>query len=82
MLSKFPNSTLKLGAPVSLSPQSEFAGRANNPTGVRGEVILLDTGSDNDGGWVRVRWSSRFTNDYRKKDYDLIVEGEPGFLED
>jgi hypothetical protein len=83
MLSKFPNKTLKIGAPVSLSPQSRFvAGREgngpgrSNPVGVRGRVV------EKDNSTVFVTWDTGARSvDYRVDDYDLICEGEPGFLE-
>lgn len=80
MLSKFPNKTLKVGAKVSLSPESRYrngegGGRSINPTGVVGEVREV---SDE----VFVSWGSgQSMVNYRLSDYDLIAEGEPGFLE-
>ena len=86
MLSKFPNKTLKVGARVSLSPESEFAigwSRSSaNPLGVSGTVVFseeeicFDRGNDG----LRVNWDNGQWNNYRKCDYDLIAEGEPGYL--
>lgn len=81
MLSRFPNSTLKVGAKVSLSPQSrmltsEGGGRGGvNPLGVVG-VVQRKESSD-----IYVKWPTyRYEVNYRINDYDLIAEGEPGFL--
>ena len=87
MLSKFPNKTLKVGAKVSLSPESQFAygGQGSpNPTGIVGvvvdsEVTISFAGGRNNG--IKVEWENGTWNNYRKSDYDLIAEGEPGFLE-
>ena len=85
MLSKFPNSMLKIGAKVSLSPQSQMRDErygsgpvACNPLGVPGRVVRL---SENSG--VYVEWSSYNGGNvyYRWDHYDLIAEGEPGYLE-
>lgn len=87
MLSRFPNKTLKVGAIVSLSPQSRYKTGAwvypeANPVGIAGVV----TGIDRDN--IYVKWPtfpmgySRYPGvDYKLDDYDLIAEGEPGFLE-
>ena len=86
MLSKFPNKTLKVGAKVSLSPQSRYRDARNglgpdsNPTGVVGVVFRVA----DDEVWVK--WEGQPLNfhggmDYRENDYDLIAEGEPGYLE-
>lgn len=87
MLSKFPNKTLKVGAKVSLSPQSEmldpnrWGGPEINPLGVTGEVTRVDSSN------VFVKWSNGVADqftwgvDYNLNDYDLIAEGEPGYLE-
>lgn len=87
MLSKFPNKTLKVGAIVSLSPQSRYRTEAGfypeaNPVGIAGVV----TGIDRDN--IYVKWptfpmgNSMYPGvDYKLDDYDLIAEGEPGFLE-
>lgn len=85
MLSKFPNKTLKVGAKVSLSPESRYRepghglGPAGNPTGVVGEVTQV-------GEYIWVKWGGHelgFSHgmDYNLEDYDLIAEGEPGYLE-
>ena len=84
MLSKFPNKTLKVGAKVSLSPDSEFASdwvSSGNPVGVSGTVISTNEDFDSYGDGLRVQWDNGRTNCYRKSDYDLVAEGEPGFLE-
>lgn len=80
MLSKFPNKTLKIGAKVSLSPQSRFrngegGGPSVNPIGVVGEVV------GKDGREVFVSWPHKPWVNYMESDYDLIAEGELGFLE-
>ena len=86
MLSKFPNKTLKVGAKVSLSPESRYRepghglGPAGNPTGVVGEVTRISDYS------VWVKWDNhdpvfRHGMDYDHDAYDLIAEGEPGYLE-
>lgn len=83
MLSKFPNKTLKVGAKVSLSPESKHItenrgyGRGPyNPVGIEG--VVVDTGSF----YLRVRWPTTLKNiGYRNDEYDLIAEGEPGYLE-
>ena len=88
MLSRFPNSTLKIGAKVSLSPDSEWAESrrrtgASNPIGVQGFVLRKSC------GYVHVKWGidsleghdpESTDNWYRNGDYDLIAEGEPGYL--
>lgn len=81
MLSKFPNSSLKVGAPVSLSPQSRFVygnfgpgPSPHNPVGVRGVVTYKE-------GYIRVCWDGNLENTYCIDDHDLICEGEPGFME-
>ena len=76
MLSKFPNSTLKVGAVVSLSPDCEFIlnGYSNNPVDVIGLVERIDD------LYVSVIWNDGIQNVYNISDYDLIAEGEPGFL--
>lgn len=85
MLSKFPNGTLKIGAKVSLSPESRFAhdyeGSAN-PVGVGGVVAELNCcESWGEGDVLRVNWNNGTWNHYCSSDYDLIAEGEPGYLE-
>lgn len=85
MLSRFPNKTLKVGAKVSLSPQSRYrngygGGLDINPTGVVGVVSRVELGD------VWVKWEGQSLPfhdgvDYRENDYDLIAEGEPGYLE-
>lgn len=77
MLSKFPNSTLKYGAPVSLSPESRYAQAGidrYNPVGIRGVV-------ERGYGSVYVVWSNGTSNTYIPEDHDLIAEGEPGYME-
>ena len=75
MLSKFPNSTLKVGAKVSLSPDHDWNRNEYNPVGVSGVVF------ENESPYmVRVRWRDYRTNSYNRDDYDLIAEGEPGYL--
>ena len=74
-----------MGAIVSLSPQSQmldpnrWGGPELNPVGVAGEVTRVDSSN------VYVKWPNIdvFTWGvyYRIDDYDLIAEGEPGFLE-
>lgn len=75
MLSRFPNSTLKVGAKVSLAPEAEYEVTSNNPRGIVGVVKNINYTS-----WVLVEWSNTTTNIYQKRHYDLIAEGEPGFL--
>lgn len=83
MLSRFPNKTLKVGAKVSLSPESRMLDerygsgrRPCNPLGVVGRVARVDSYG------VYVAWSNYDCGDvyYETGDYDLIAEGEPGFL--
>ena len=74
MLSKFPNSSLKVGAPVSLSRQHTWGGNSSNPVGVRGHVTRKGD------RLISVDWDNGRSNNYRKDDYDLICEGEPGFM--
>ena len=75
MLSKFPNSTLKVGAVISLAPESTTMNTAHNPRGVRGVVVDTDIFD-----MIQVKWGDDITNIYAKTRYDLIAEGEPGFL--
>jgi hypothetical protein len=75
MLSKFPNSSLKVGAPVSLSPQHKWNPGHSNPIGVRGRVA-----TSNPYG-IQVEWESGRINSYSTIEHDLICEGEPGYLE-
>lgn len=80
MLSKFPNKTLKLGARVSLSPQHNWHRGNTNPVGVVGRVSSLE-GELGSSEFLQVRWENGRNNSYQKSDYDLIAEGEPGYLE-
>ena len=81
MLSKFPNKTLKVGAIVSLSPQTTWYKNRLNPIGVKGRVERVDSVFfERGGGGLRVCWDNGYSNNYRQNDYDLIAEGEPGFL--
>ena len=79
MLSRFPNRTLKIGARVSLAPESrmftEGAGPGRiNPLGVVGTVEDFDSE-------ILVKWPTYdVLVNYDLDDYDLIAEGEPGFL--
>ena len=75
MLRKFPNSTLKLGAKVSLSPDHTWSRGAGNPVGVSGVVIRTEPPR-----MIQVRWLVGGTNSYSRDAYDLIAEGEPGYL--
>ena len=75
MLSKFPNSTLKLGAKVSLSPDHTWVRDDYNPLGVSGIVIRTEPPH-----MIQVRWFECGTNSYNRDAYDLIAEGEPGYL--
>ena len=79
MLSKFPNKTLKVGAKVSLSPQHQWRRGDQNPVGVPGTVDRV--GGNPTYGMMRVVWDNGFLNSYNNSDYDLIAEGEPGYLE-
>lgn len=79
MLSKFPNKTLKVGAKVSLSPQHQWRRCEDNPVGIFGIVNYVS--SDHIYGMIRVSWDNGISNSYNKSDYDLIAEGEPGYLE-
>ena len=71
MLSVFPNSTLKVGARVSLSPETTWNLGGHNPLGISGTVISES---------IRVRWDNGRCNNYYREHYDLIAEGEPGYL--
>ena len=75
MLSRFPNSTLKVGARVSLAPEHRWGRNFNNPLGVVGVVRRVPK-----AGMVSVSWDNGSSNSYNIEDYDLIAEGEPGFL--
>lgn len=77
MLSKFPNKTLKVGAKVSLSPQHQWHRGETNPVGMPGIVDEAGPRFINIG----VRWENGRHNIYTKDGYDLIAEGEPGYLE-
>lgn len=77
MLSKFPNKTLKVGAVVSLSPEHRYSRYESNPIGMRGVVA---NNGENWGGSLLVVWDNGDENVYSRTDYDLIAEGEPGFL--
>ena len=88
MLSKFPNKTLKIGAKVSLSPQTNWngSGPTHNPVGRIGWVLRKSFdgvhvwwGDDPADAGVRDGHPTTH-NWYRYDDYDLIAEGEPGFL--
>lgn len=79
MLSRFPNKTLKVGAKVSLSPQHQWRIGDANPVGVRGIVDRF--GGDPAHEMLRVEWDNGRSNAYNNSDYDLIAEGEPGYLE-
>lgn len=75
MLSRFPNSTLKVGARVSLAPEHRWDRNFANPLGIVGVVREVPK-----AGMVSVSWDNRGLNWYNIDDYDLIAEGEPGFL--
>ena len=75
MLSRFPNHTLKVGAKVSLSPDHTWVRGAGNPVGVSGIVIRTCPPR-----MIQVRWTVGGTNSYNRDAYDLIAEGEPGYL--
>lgn len=81
MLSRFPNKTLKVGAIVSLSPETTWHKDMSNPIGVKGRVERVGSASfERDGDGLTVRWDNGNSNVYRNDHYDLIAEGEPGFL--
>lgn len=80
MLSKFPNKTLKVGARVSLSPQHNWNRGSANPVGVAGRVLSIE-GEMGSSEFLQVEWENGRRNSYEKSRYDLIAEGEPGFLE-
>ena len=79
MLSKFPNKTLKVGAKVSLSPQHQWRIGDANPVGISGIVSYVS--QDHVYGMIRVVWENERSNTYNNSDYDLIAEGELGYLE-
>lgn len=80
MLAKFPNRTLKVGAKVTLSPDTAWDTRQPwNKIGVIGEVVEL---SPRYGELdLYVSWPGESNTFYNGRDYDLIPEGEPGFDE-
>ena len=79
MLSKFPNKTLKVGAIVSLSPETTWSKGEFNPIGVRGKITKSEK-REYDNNHIDVKWENGCSNTYRWEHYDLIAEGEPGFL--
>ena len=79
MLSRFPNKTLKIGAKVSLSPETEWSNSFADPRGIVGVVDGIYPETELEFR-VGVQWSNDTHNAYRMNDYDLIAEGEPGFL--
>lgn len=79
MLPKYPNGTLKIGAIVSLSPDSRWA--YCNPVGTRGTVIEKgDRGYYERELWMSVQYDDGQIHNYKHAGFDLFAEDEEGFM--